>query len=71
VKHLDGFSAHADRSELLRWLGQFQAPPKRTFVVHGEPAPAEALAKTLRESQDWPNVEAPDYLEIKVLFEGI
>ena len=71
VAHLDGFSAHADRSELLRWLGQFQAPPKRTFVVHGEPAPAEALAKTLRESRDWPNVEVPDYPEIKVLFEGI
>ena len=71
VKHLDGFSAHADRSELLRWLGQFQTPPKRTFVVHGEPAPAEVLAKTLRESRDWPNVEVPNYLEIKVMFEGI
>ncbi|MDJ0366506.1 MBL fold metallo-hydrolase [Hymenobacter sp. H14-R3] len=71
VKQLDGFSAHADRSELLRWLGQFQAPPKRTFIVHGEPAPAEALAKTLREGQGWPNVEVPDYLERKVLFTGI
>ena len=71
VAHLDGFSAHADRSELLRWLGQFQTPPKRTFVVHGEPAPAEALAQTLRQEKDWPNVEVPDYLEKKVLFTGI
>ena len=68
VKHLDGFSAHADRSELLRWLGQFQAPPQRTFVVHGEPAPAEALAQTLRQDKGWLNVEVPDYLETKVLF---
>ena len=51
VAHLDGFSAHADRSELLRWLGQFQTPPKRTFVVHGEPAPVEALAQTLRQEK--------------------
>ena len=71
VAHLDGFSAHADRSELLRWLGQFQTPPKRTFVVHGEPAPAEALAQTLRQEKGWPNVEVPDYLETKVLFTGI
>ena len=71
VAHLDGFSAHADRSELLRWLGQFQASPKRTFVVHGEPAPVEALAQTLRQEKGWPNVEVPDYLEKKVLFTGI
>ena len=71
VKQLHGFSAHADRSELLRWLGQFQAPPKRTFIVHGEPAPAEALAKTLREAHGWSNVEVPDYLDRHVLFEGI
>ncbi|GAA3977053.1 MBL fold metallo-hydrolase [Hymenobacter antarcticus] len=71
VKQLHGFSAHADRSELLRWLGQFLAPPKRTFIVHGEPAPAEALAKALREAHGWSNVEVPDYLDRHVLFEGI
>lgn len=71
VVHLDGFSAHADRSELLRWLGQSQTPPKRMFVVHGEPAPAEALAQTLCQEKDWPNVEVSDYLVKKVLFTGI
>ncbi|OGX88866.1 MBL fold metallo-hydrolase RNA specificity domain-containing protein [Hymenobacter glacialis] len=71
VKQLQGFSAHADRSELLRWLGQFEAPPKRAFIVHGEPEPAEALAKALREVHNWPNVIVPDYLERHVLFEGI
>ena len=71
VKHLDGFSAHADRSELLRWLGHFEQPPKQTFIVHGEPTAAEALAHTLRQDQGWPNVEVPDYLETKVLFSNI
>jgi metallo-beta-lactamase family protein len=70
VEHLDGFSAHADRTELLRWLDQFQPPPQRTFVVHGEPPAAESLAATLRE-RHWPGVEVPDYLESVSLFEGI
>ncbi|RYU78565.1 MBL fold metallo-hydrolase [Hymenobacter persicinus] len=71
VRHLDGFSAHADRQELLRWLGNFTVAPKCTFVVHGEPAAAQALAHTLREKSGWPNVVVPDYLETHVLFEGL
>lgn len=71
VEHLEGLSAHADRTELLRWLGNFGQPPKRTFIVHGEPAPAEALAQTLRQEKGWPNVTVPDYLETKILFTEI
>jgi metallo-beta-lactamase family protein len=70
IEHLDGFSAHADRSELLRWLDQFQAPPQRTFVVHGEPPAAESLAATLRQ-RHWPSVAVPEHLESVSLFEGI
>jgi metallo-beta-lactamase family protein len=70
IEHLDGFSAHADRQELLRWVGQFQPPPARTFVVHGEPPAAENLAAALRQ-QSWPNVVAPEYLEKVQLFEGL
>ena len=71
LEHLDGFSAHADRQELLRWLGNFRQPPKRTFVVHGEPEAASALASTLRTEQGWANVVVPEYLESVRLFEGI
>ncbi len=71
VEHLGGLSAHADRQELLRWLGNFEQTPKRTFVVHGEPVAAEALAHTLRQEKGWPNVTVPDYLETAVLFAGI
>ncbi|SFP89529.1 MBL fold metallo-hydrolase RNA specificity domain-containing protein [Hymenobacter arizonensis] len=71
VEHLGGLSAHADRQELLRWLGNFEQPPKHTFIVHGEPRAAEALAQTLRQEQGWPNVTVPDYLDKAVLFEGI
>jgi len=50
---LDGFSAHADRDEILRWASGFQRPPARVFVVHGEPQAAQALAGTLRGKLGW------------------
>ena len=70
LAELDGMSAHADRSELLRWLGNFQEAPKQTFIVHGEPAAATALATTLRTERGW-NVTVPDYLDSAVLFDGL
>lgn len=71
LEHLDGFSAHADRLELLRWLSNFRQPPKRTFVVHGEPEAADALAAALRLDRSWPAVLVPDYLESARLFESL
>ena len=56
VKVLDGFSAHADQGEILRWLETFPKAPKLTYVVHGEPAGAQALAGLIRERLKW-NVE--------------
>jgi metallo-beta-lactamase family protein len=37
VDVINSMSAHADSQEILRWLRGFSAPPKRTFLVHGEP----------------------------------
>jgi metallo-beta-lactamase family protein len=53
LKVLDGFSAHADQGEILRWLGTFAKAPKITYVVHGEPAGATALADAIRERLKW------------------
>ena len=44
-----GLSAHADKNGLLRWVRGIAKTPKRIFVTHGEPASAQAFAKTLRE----------------------
>jgi metallo-beta-lactamase family protein len=62
VVDLPQFSAHADRSEIERWLGNFDAPPKRVFLVHGEPSGAAALEKTLVEKFHWP-VKIAEYRE--------
>lgn len=56
---LGGLSAHADRAALLDWLRHFRAPPRRTFVVHGETETALGFAATLRESLGWA-AEAPE-----------
>jgi metallo-beta-lactamase family protein len=51
VRSISGFSAHADEHELAAWLAHFGAaadPPKRVFVVHGDPDAAEAFAERIR-----------------------
>jgi metallo-beta-lactamase family protein len=58
VVTLDGFSAHADRDEIFRWLADFRRPPERVYVVHGEPAASLALASAIRSRLGW-TVEVP------------
>ena len=48
VHTLGGLSAHADQAQLLRWYDSFEHRPP-VYLVHGEPAGAEALAARLRE----------------------
>lgn len=45
VSTIGGFSAHADRDELLGWHAK--VAPKRTFLVHGEMATMQAFAARL------------------------
>lgn len=53
IKVLDGFSAHADQGEILRWLGTFKKAPGMTYIVHGEPPAASALAEVIRDRLRW------------------
>jgi metallo-beta-lactamase family protein len=53
VESLDGLSAHADQQELLKWLSGFYEPPKVTYLVHGEPEAAAALAEQIRARYKW------------------
>ncbi len=46
---LDALSAHADGQELLAWLATLERAPERAFVVHGEPARADAMRLALRD----------------------
>jgi metallo-beta-lactamase family protein len=46
---LNGLSGHADADELIRWYSTCDVAPGATFVTHGEPKAAEALAERLRK----------------------
>jgi metallo-beta-lactamase family protein len=51
VEILNGYSAHADRNELQRWLDAVRGPSARELpvhLVHGEPKAQDALAEVLR-----------------------
>jgi len=50
VETIDAFSAHADRAELLAWVGGLQPRPRRAFVVHGEEGQSLAFAEALKAS---------------------
>ena len=63
VTKIGGFSAHADWSEVLRWLGGMESGvPSRTFLTHGEPEAANAMAGHIKEKFGW-NVHVPQYGE--------
>jgi len=47
IESLDAYSAHADRSEILGWLGGFGKFPQKVFLVHGEPAASASLAASI------------------------
>jgi len=45
---LGGFSAHADRKELLEWLSSFKDSPQ-VFVVHGEEETSLQFSELIKE----------------------
>jgi metallo-beta-lactamase family protein len=49
VAIIDAFSAHADREELLWWIGHAQPKLKAVFVVHGEEEESLALAEGIED----------------------
>jgi metallo-beta-lactamase family protein len=58
IARIDAMSAHADQQEILRWLGGFEKPPARTFLVHGEPDAQATLKRAIEDALHW-NVHVP------------
>ena len=66
VVRIQGFSAHADRDELLNWLRELQTAPRGVFVVHGEAESAKAFGNYVRKKTGW-EVTVPDYQDEAIL----
>lgn len=62
VSHLEGFSGHADADELMDWMRGFHAPPRQTFVVHGDPQAADTLRSRIQDELGW-RVTVPSHLD--------
>ncbi|MGI8788369.1 MAG: MBL fold metallo-hydrolase RNA specificity domain-containing protein [Pyrinomonadaceae bacterium] len=62
VTRIEGFSAHADWKDVLRWLEGLHVAPKMLFTTHGEPEAAQAMAQHIRERFGW-TVHVPSYGE--------
>jgi len=51
IESIEGFSAHADKVGLLKWLKNFSPKPKKVFIIHGDVEQQEALSKTLAKEK--------------------
>lgn len=60
IEQMDGFSAHADRDELMKWLSAFKTPPRQVFVTHGESEVTEKFCGYIKEKTGW-KATAPTY----------
>jgi metallo-beta-lactamase family protein len=52
VGNITGYSAHADRDEIQRWLQTCTGKP-HFYAVHGEPVAAQFLCDTVRSKYQW------------------
>lgn len=64
VHMIDGYSAHADREELLAYIAQIKASGtlRRVFCVHGDLPACEALAQGIRD-MGVPEVLVPERMQ--------
>ena len=53
IVEMGQLSAHAGKSELMRWMTGLQAPPKQVYLTHGEPAAAQSLQQAITEKFRW------------------
>jgi metallo-beta-lactamase family protein len=60
VCQLQAASAHADADEIIAWLRQLRAPPRRVFVTHGESGASDTLRQRLQSELGW-TASVPEY----------
>ncbi len=49
IRHISGYSSHADSGQVFEWVSQTKNSLKKVFVVQGEEESANALAQNIRD----------------------
>lgn len=62
IRQLQSASSHADANEMLAWMNNLSAPPRRTFVTHGEPGASDALRQRIERELYWAAL-VPEHLQ--------
>jgi metallo-beta-lactamase family protein len=55
IHTLNGFSGHADQSDLLKWFGTLAAAKPKVILTHGEDRGRETLAKLIQQKYRLPS----------------
>lgn len=63
IYFLEGFSAHADRDDLLNWISGFKKQPKKIFLVHGEETAKISFADLVRRNLGYDCIVIEDVCE--------
>ncbi|MEN8126562.1 MAG: MBL fold metallo-hydrolase [Planctomycetota bacterium] len=63
IVQVHGFSAHADKIEMLTWLKNLKKAPRKVFVVHGEKEAAHSFKDYIVEQTGW-DAMVPKYHDI-------
>jgi metallo-beta-lactamase family protein len=63
IAQIYGFSGHADRGDLIRWLSNLRDAPQQVFLTHGDNDAATSLAEHIRDEMKWP-VSVPEYQQV-------
>jgi metallo-beta-lactamase family protein len=60
IAQINGFSAHADRDDLLRWISKLSVKPRHVFITHGEKNAAENFQEFLQQKTGF-EASVPEY----------
>ena len=66
IAQMHGFSAHADKDQLIKWLSGLTVAPEHVFVTHGEAETSSRFAEYLQEKTGW-RASVPSYREEVIL----
>lgn len=62
IEEIHGFSAHADKNGLFKWINHLSQRPKTVFLTHGEYESAMKLSGRIAQTRGWAT-KIPEYME--------